>query len=80
MHDQGVTDKGGVERAARVRLRVLEDAPLAVWAYNTHLAVRSEVHNMRNCAQMRLDMRKHATAREIARRCTLGGGVEGVAG
>jgi hypothetical protein len=27
---------------------------------------------MRNYAQVRLDMRKHATARDIARLCTLG--------
>jgi len=27
---------------------------------------------MRNYAQQRLDMRKHATARDIARLCTLG--------
>ena len=32
---------------------------------------------MRNYAQMRLDMRKHATAREIARMCTLGGRLGG---
>jgi hypothetical protein len=58
---------------------VLRRTPLAVWAYNTHLAVRSEVHNMRNSAQVRLDMRKHANARDIARMCTLGG-LEEVAG
>ena len=63
-----------VSRRARSASKglVLRPAPLAVWAYTTHLAVRSEVHNMRNYAQMRLDMRKHATAREIARMCTLG--------
>jgi hypothetical protein len=51
---------------------VLRRTPLAVWAYTTHLAVTFPCASMRNYAQQRLDMRKHADARDIAQMCTLG--------
>ena len=44
---------------------MLRRTPLAVWAYNTHLAVRCACASTRNSAQYRPDTRRYANAREI---------------